>query len=38
MMQNDGIPLKPGEKAVKDLILEKAIEILQPVKDVAKAK
>ncbi len=33
MMQNEGIPLKSGEKPVKDLILEKAIEILQPVKD-----
>lgn len=29
MMQNDGIPLKPGEKPVNDLILDKAIEILQ---------
>ncbi len=38
MMQIEGIPLKSGEKPVKDLILEKAIEILQPVKDANTAK
>jgi carboxyl-terminal processing protease len=36
MMQNDGIPLKPGEKPVKDLILEKAVELLQSGKDKIK--
>lgn len=38
MMQNDGIPLKAGEKPVKDLIMEKAIEILKAGKDIAKVK
>ncbi|MDD5757247.1 MAG: S41 family peptidase [bacterium] len=38
MMQHEGIPLKAGEKPVKDLILEKAIELLQPVKDTNTAK
>ncbi|MDD5258589.1 MAG: S41 family peptidase [bacterium] len=38
MMQHEGIPLKAGEKPVKDLILEKAIELLQPVKDPNTAK
>jgi carboxyl-terminal processing protease len=36
MMQNDGIPLKAGEKPAKDTILEKAIEILNTGKTPTK--
>ena len=36
MMQNDGIPLKSGDKPVKDLQLEKAIETLKTGKPPVK--
>lgn len=36
MMQNDGVPLKPGEKTVTDIQLEKAIELLNSGKGIPK--
>lgn len=36
MMQNDGVPLKSGEKTVTDIQLEKAIELLNSGKGIPK--